>query len=104
MRIDFTRELRMLDGSPLRWAQGRDEAATLGMVCIEALLAITSEDQRTLSPARSVERYLLAQQMHANGAAIDLASEQIVELKRLIAQHFPPAISGQACLMLEDTA
>ena len=42
--------------------------------------------------------------MHANGAAIDLASEQIVELKRLIAQHFPPAISGQACLMLEDTA
>ena len=50
MRIDFTRELRMLDGSPLRWAQGRDEAATLGMVCIEALLAITSEDSGRYHP------------------------------------------------------
>ncbi|MHB8071516.1 MAG: hypothetical protein ACYDHF_06155 [Candidatus Cryosericum sp.] len=106
MNVDFSQELKQLDGKPLqdKTASGKGgpgfENVTLATVSLNALMA-AYEDERGLSGEEKVKRFDLATAIYAATAPIDLPSELIALIKKLVAKGYGPLIVGQAWKMLE---
>ena len=77
---------------------------TLRKACVNVLL-MTEIDKngrpKELNGEEKVERFELAKNIHKSGPLIDLQSEQISLLKRLIARAYGPLTVGQAWKVLD---
>lgn len=82
-------------GSPLP-----ENVATLGAVCIGALMGVYADEQG-LSGEEKFKRYKLAERISAGGDQ-EVSAEDIALLKKLIAKNWPPAVLGPAYEALEQ--
>lgn len=73
---------------------------TLKKICIDSLLG-NFEDEKDLSGEDKLKRYELAMKIKAGGE-IELASEDIASLKKLIGKRYNALVVGQAWNILEN--
>lgn len=83
-------------------AQLPENVATLGGVCIGALLGVYADEQ-SLSGDEKFKRYKLAERISAGGEQ-DVSAEEVALLKKLIGKNWPPAVLGPAYEALERDA
>lgn len=83
-------------------AQLPDNVATLGAVCIGALMGVYADEQG-LSGDEKFKRYKLAERISAGGEQ-DVSAEEVVLIKKLIGKNWPPAVLGPAYEALEQDA
>jgi len=77
---------------------------TLRKACVNVLLMTELDGMgraKELKGEEKVERYELAQEIHKSGPLIDLQSEDISLLKKLIARAYGPLTVGQAWEVLD---
>ena len=77
---------------------------TLRKACVNVLLMTEIDGSgrpKELKGEQKVERYELAKDIHKSGPLIDLQSEQISLLKKLIARAYGPLTVGQAWKVLD---
>ena len=77
---------------------------TLKKACVNVLLMTEIDGAgrpKELKGEEKVERYELAKSIHKSGPLVDLQSEQISLLKRLIARAYGPLTVGQAWKILD---
>ena len=96
VRINFATHILTLDGTPMhKSAQtepGKEpEVATLGWICVEALLRPGPEK----SGEEKYKLFALAMKI-GEGGEIDLLPEDVVLLKKKIGDTFPPLVVGRA--------
>jgi len=96
MKLDVTHTIKALDGSPIKDDQDRD--LTLKAVLVNALL--TQGDEK-LSGEEKYKRYTLSKKIYECGGEVDLAVEEVAQLKRLVGDLYPPIIVGQVFDILE---
>ncbi len=98
--IDFSQKLKTLDGKDLKISE-TDVAVDLKTVCIQALIGSTDNDQ-TIKPEKKIAYYTLAQKIN-EGGKVDIKSEDIADLKKLIGNNpiMNIVVVGQVYLMLE---
>jgi len=99
MKINFSQALKALDGTPISRLDGKGEF-TLKFVSQEALL-LSFQDEQGLGGEEKTRRWVLATMIEANPEKIDLTSEQIALIKKLIGKAYGPLIVGQAWELLE---
>lgn len=76
---------------------------TLKSVAIAALTAIF-DDERNLSGEEKVKRWELAMKVKNGGDLVELRTDEIVMIKKLIGKAFGPVVCGQAWQILEAGA
>jgi len=96
MVVEFDVELHSLDGSVLQ--DSATQKITLKNISVNALL--TPADEK-LAGEEKLKRYNLAQKIYASTAGIDMTTEEIALVKKLIGEIYPPLIVGQTWAMLE---
>jgi len=84
---------------PLPQVPGTEDM-TLKEVCLAALQA-NFDDEKQLSATEKVARYSLATDIFKAKGSIELASEEITLLKKLIGKGFTVLIVGQAYELLD---
>ena len=100
MEIDFDVVVKSLDGVPLPITDSITEEKKeidLKVATIEALL----NHKADIDAVTKIERFNLAQKIH-RGGVIDLTSEEIVLIKKLIGDRWTTLIVGQTYKMLEN--
>jgi hypothetical protein len=98
MIINFEQILKRINGTDLELEGGK--SGTLKWFTCEAL-QLTFQDERELDPIKKCARWVLATRIYANPTKIDLAIEEIAEIKKLIGKAYGPLVVGQAWQMLE---
>jgi len=106
MKVDFSQELKTIEGEPLLRSR-RDRktdtnvevTATLQWVVVEALLTVQANE--TLTGEEKARRYALALKVQEAKAPLELPVEDVALAKKLVDAHFMPLIVGQARLMLD---
>lgn len=130
MKIDFNYKFKDLEGkdikervvdedekgNPKRDKEGfpllkLGDALTLRKVCIEVLvnppvdIDPTTRRSREIESDKKIEMWNLAQEIHASNGLIDLKSDKIVMLKKLINKRYTsPLTVAQAFATLDPTA
>jgi hypothetical protein len=102
--IDFTAEIKQIDGSTFKDEKGADIHTTLGKVCEQALLATYSDERdqsgkELITPEEKFKRWQLASKVH--GKDVNLAAEDLAMIKKLIGKGYPPLVVGQAWTLLD---
>ena len=105
MKIDFNQILLDMECSPIK--EG-DKTVTLKRVATNALLT-PFDDEKNLSGEEKVKRFNLASKIQAgdtdpyttNSAIVDLKTEEIAEIKKMIGKAYTVLVVGQAWQMLE---
>ncbi|SMF65992.1 hypothetical protein SAMN02982989_3429 [Xaviernesmea oryzae] len=100
MKVDFSKPILNLDGSPLEMD---GKVLTLSSVATNALL-MTVQDQpdgKRPDPDEAVKKYALAMDIHNAKGPINLDAEEAVLLKRLIVNIYGPLVVGRAYEMIE---
>ncbi len=101
MKIDFSAELRTLAGAQMMMSSEDETPASLGLVCIQAVLTHLPDDPKV--PGLSAKLFALA--VRLNGAGdVEIEAADIDLLKRRLESLFPPLIVGQAWNLLEGRA
>jgi len=98
MKIDFNIELKTLKGETLKDSEKNN--ITLKTVTINCLLG-ESNDDKMLSGEKKLEKYLLAEKIYTSESEIDIKSDEISMIKKIISENYPPLISGQCWLIME---
>ncbi len=94
MKINLSTVITDLSGEAVK---DGEKDLTLSTVCISALLMPDQQDQ----PAKEkVERFHLAEKVHAAGEQ-DLSVDDVALLKKLIGKLFPPLVVGRAFAVLD---
>ena len=102
MEIDFNKEFKTLEGETILQSEDNDKSLSLKTVAVTALLTPDQKQDKT-SGEEKAERYMLAQEIsRANGTPVDVKTEDIVLLKKLIGELYLPLIVGQAYQLLEN--
>lgn len=91
-KIDFDAQILAIDGvTPMKKSEGSDEAVTLGTVAAEALLRTGTEK----SGEEKYQLFSLAIKI-AQGGSIEISPEDIVLIKKKIAESFTILVVGRA--------
>ncbi len=98
MKIDFTQEIKTLDGKSLPYNENKK--TLLKDVSCDALLA-QFNDERDLPGEEKCKRWLLATRIYSNPQNIDLTVEEIVLVKKIIGKAYPPLVVGQSWNYIE---
>jgi hypothetical protein len=103
MKVDFTQQLRTLQGDAIQEddGSGGKRTATLGSLAVSVLLL--SDPERPEPGAKKVAAYHLAQRIYGatgNGST-SVTAEEVALIKEKIGQWSPPLVCGQAWDMLE---
>lgn len=96
MKIDMTQQLITYDGKPVKDDEG---AVTLRRVCGMALTGQAPQDNK-LSGDDKMKRFLLAKRAYEHDY-VSLSAEELVTIKKAIADSFTPAVMGPAWLLLD---
>lgn len=101
MKIDFSQQLKDLDGDVIIDDSKKDKpiTLTLGKIAIGALTA-SYVDEPNLSGEDKLTRYQIAMKIK-EGGEVDLTIEEISEVKKLIGKYGAVLIVGQAYQMIE---
>ena len=102
MKIDFDKQLVNFEGEPLKNEQ--EKPVTLRSICANALLANevdSSGRPKEVSGEDKLKRYNLANKIHGSTAPVEIKSEDIVEIKRMLAANYSTLIVGQVFKILE---
>jgi len=92
MKIDFSQEIKKLDGTVLEDAEG---ILTLGVICCRAL---TGNTDKMIKPLHS---YKLALSIYGK-SIVDVKAKDITLMQeRIISMFASPLVAGQASIMLE---
>jgi len=102
MAIDFTMPLTQLDGKPFTDESGKAIELTLGSASENALLKVY-QDEPNLAGEEKVKRYLLAVKIH-DKTNVDLNSDEISILKKLIGKSYSAAVVGEAWTALDPAS
>lgn len=98
MKIDFAQTLRDLDGKPIK--KGKIDMS-LASICVDALLSLDPKNTANIDGKEKVVRYELAKRIH-KGGVVDLTTDEISKIKKLVGKLYFPIIVGQAFMMLEN--
>jgi hypothetical protein len=97
MKINFAKELMMIDGKTKMPAADGNIATVKGAV-IDALLA-TYNDEQNLAGAEKLKRYKLA--MRISNDETEFESEEVTLFKTLTGKAYGPIVVGQVWDTLE---
>ena len=101
MLVDFDQVFMTMGGEPLiREEKGKKVDATLKEISVEALLSFDPTDKAVKGPEKA-RRFDLAILINKNGGKLKVESEDIVLMKELIGDGYPPIVVGQAYKFLE---
>lgn len=98
MLIDFSPELKTLDGQPLK--EGPDKEAkplSLKLVCQNALLGVYQNDDA--NGEEKSQRWLLAMRLEVTPVT-EVTPEEVTRMKKLIGLAYGPLVVGQSYKML----
>lgn len=96
MKINFDLPIiDLLEGKPFTQ---KGEVTTLKVACKQALLMMGQNEN--LTGEEGYERYKLAQKIDSGGI-VELKSEEISKIKKLVGQRFSPGIIGPVYELLE---
>ena len=98
MKIDVTRTFTTLNGKEIKNEEG--EIVTLRSIIANSLLA-QYQDETNLSGEEKVKRWKLAQTVYADDI-VNLSTEDIVLIKKLVGKSMVTLIAAQAWEMLES--
>lgn len=98
MKLDVAQVLVGLDNKALQDDTGKD--ATLGGVCINALLT-PAQDEQPIAGTEKMTRFALANRINDSDGSLDLAVEDVALIKERIGILYPPLIVGLAWSLLE---
>lgn len=98
MTKNLNKHFTELDGTPIK--DEKDNTINLNIICINALMGIY-KDEEGLSGEDKVKRWKLAQAIHNKPEEVELKSEDITLLKKLVAKAYGTAITAQTWEMLE---
>lgn len=100
MKINFTKQLKNLDGKPAIEIdeEGKQIKVTLADVCSSALLQ--GGEQEKMSWEEKLQRYELASKIRQAKGAIDVPAEDVTIIKKSLAV-MPILYCGQAVKMIE---
>ena len=97
MKIDFSQEIISLSGKPFE--KEKDVPATLGDMCVTALLA---EDPKDPTPAvDKLKRWELSKLIF-EAKEVELTAEQIVLINKMAGKVFAPPLMGAIYDLLES--
>lgn len=96
MKINFDTSIVDLYGEPIK-QDGK--LATLEMVCCNALMA-NYTDEPDLSAVEKAKRFRIAKKV-AGGGEVNLSTEEITELKKLVGKMYAPLVVGRAYEILD---
>lgn len=117
MKIDMNYKFENLDGSSI--PEGPDETEivdgvavvkkksppfTLKTACINVLIRTQRDPQtraKEIDAEEKIKRYELAKKIYKSLGLVDLQSEEITLLKKLVGQAYPPLTVGQAFEVLD---
>ena len=102
MKIDFSQQIKYVDGSVLNKRGQTSDASdpmTLGWCCVESLLA-TYVDEKATGDEKA-RRYDLAMKIYSSGGLLDLPVDDVSYIKGLCDKFFSPLIVGQTRRMME---
>jgi len=104
MKVDFSMVLTDLLGKPVLWGRSSDDHATLKHISVNALTdTLPSEvsGRAQVSGEEKFKKFKLASKISDADGPVDLKSEEISLLKKLIGELYAPVIVGRAWDMLE---
>ena len=106
MKIDFTQELKTIEGDTLqRQKVNRRENkieeidATLKWAAVEALLTV--DPKAEISGEEKAKRYEIALKVQEATGPIEISVDDAALIKKLCDQHFTPLIVGQTRRLLD---
>ncbi len=105
MLIDFQRVICDLKGEPLKIKKNEGdigESLKLLQVCQESLMT-TFPDEQGLGGTEKVKRFGLALKIDSQ-LPVNLESEEIAEIKKLVGKAYGPLVVGRAWELLEAKA
>lgn len=86
--------LTSFKGPAITEGAGSKKTATLGYLCVEALLDPNQAGDK-------YARYQLARRINECKESVDMTSEEITMIKGLIVKRFPPMVVGVAFDLIE---
>jgi len=104
MKIDFSQELKTIEGDTLKRAKREGDdivelPATLKWAAVEALL--TTDPKAQTAGEEKARRYDLALSIQESTTPLDLSVDDLSFIKKLCDSHFSPLIVGQTRKALE---
>lgn len=99
MKINFDKAITDLNGNPLK--EG-DEEITLKGVCVSALMAAFPDEK--LPGTDKLKRFRLADAIYSANGPLEVSSEDISLLKKLVGDGWGVLIVGRALPLLETPA
>ena len=102
MEVNMNFIFKTLDGDPIREIPNdkNSKEVTLKKMCENALLGSYQDEK--IDGSEKAKRYSLAMDIHKANGKIDLESEDIVLLKKLLAKIGSPLVVGQAYEIMES--
>ena len=101
-KIKLNQTLKSLDGKVIREGSEEGREQTLKLTICNALGGGYADERQTLTPSEVVMRHSLSVNIYQSKTEIELTSDEMELIKKLIVKAYPQAIvSGQAILMLD---
>lgn len=97
MKVDFSQELKSLDGKPFEKEPGVN--ANLGDMCVTALLTEVPKEPAT--PEDKLKRWELAKRLYEQ-KEVEVTAEDIALIKKMAGKVFLPALMGTLYDVLES--
>jgi len=97
MKINFSQVLLSLSGEPFK--KDKDTDATLGDMCVTALLA--EDPSKPMVATEKIARWELGKQLY-KGGEVELTADDMVLIKDSVAVAFIPALMGSIYDALEE--
>lgn len=105
-KVDFSRKLKNVDGDDMievivNGEKTDERISTLKSISVNALIS-TFEDERGLDGVEKMKRYQLAMKINKSTSLLELQSEDVSLIKKLVGKAFGPMAVGQAYEYLEN--
>ena len=101
MKIDFTTEIKTVDGQPIPTADKKP--FLLKQVVVNVLLANPKEGQKADPPEEMVKNYDLSLRVQKSTGLIDVSIDEVKKIKDKIAQSYGTLIYGQIHHIFESS-
>lgn len=95
MIVNFNEKIYTPTGQPYMHSETKE--LTLSLLCIDAIMV---PDANEKSGEKKIRRYEVAKKILGAGE-VDLAAEDVADLKTILAVGYNPIVYGQACELLE---
>lgn len=111
MFVKIKTKLKNMEGVELKMklpvnqsgVEEKEKYITLKRICVNALLSEAKEEKNIIiTGEEKVKRYELAKKIQEAETKVDLKTEEIVLIKKMIGLVYPPLIVGQCFQLLEN--